>query len=389
MTSKGSDTSMADETIPIEVENRLLRRLAYPGASVPVEIRPLLLSRLLASPAAILMGAIAGLIVSGASFVRNGATVFLVLAIMEGVVFVARIVTILHFEYNRRPGKVPRADYAILMSCIWCALQGAVAFFAMRTGDTVLMVLSATMVMALIGPLCARNFAAPRLAILLVCLCLFPFIAGAISTGNPWYLILVAMAPFFLIGSMQIVSSYKSAMVRALTAERINLERSHRDPLTELQNRDGLHARIENLPPGSRLAFLAMDIDDFKEINDRYGHAMGDEVLRMVAKRIKDVAAPQDILARLGGDEFIVALPGCPPPRVKTVAQRYLRAISDRHYRFADLPPLWVGVSIGYACLPEDARTIPILHEYADRALYAAKRTGKGRSLRFGGDRET
>lgn len=367
----------------LEASSRALRWLTDSGAPEVPAVRQQLLAHLLSSPGAIVMGAINGLIVSGASLVRDGSSIFLYLIAMELTILALRMAVIFRLRSDRQAGHTSRIDAAIALSCVWCAVQGSAAFFAMRTGDGVLMVLSATFVMALTGPLCARNYAAPRLALLLVCMCDFPFIAGALSTGNPWFLILAAMTPPFLYGALQIVTNYRSAMVRALEAEHLNLVKSRRDALTRLLNRGGLDAELEKAEPVRGLALVAMDLDGFKEINDTYGHAVGDEVLQLVAARMGNVVREPQILARLGGDEFMAVLPDCTPAQVKNVANRLLTAVRDDAYRIDGLPPLRVGISIGYACLPQDAKSVAQLRIFADRALYAAKGAGKGQSARY------
>jgi len=219
--------------------------------------------------------------------------------------------------------------------------------------------------------------------LLLVCLCDLPFVLGALATANPWYLILVAMTPLFLAGALQIVTNYKAAMVRALTAERTNLEQSRRDPLTRLLNRGGLDAALVALGSTEPLAIVAMDLDGFKEINDTHGHAAGDCVLEKVATRMRAVVQDDDVIARLGGDEFLAVLPNRSPASAKETADRLLEAICEQPYAIPNAPPVAIGISIGYACLPEDTRSVSRLREYADEALYVAKGSGKGLAARY------
>lgn len=361
--------------------------LTEPGASVLPAIRPQLLAQLLSSPGAIVMATIMGLLVSVASFLRDGATIFVVLTCLEGLILAARLVSIARLWRDGRRGHVAIVDAAVYLSIAWCALQGMTAFFAMRTGDTVLMVLSAAMIMALIGPICARNFAAPRLALLLVCLCDFPFVIGAVTTGELWFLSLIGMTPFYLVAALQIVTNYKSAMVRALNAERENLDQARQDSLTRLLNREGLNARLDLMATTEPLAIIAMDLDGFKEINDTHGHAAGDLVLEQVADRMRSVVEDGDIVARLGGDEFLIVLPDRDPQAVQIMADRLLSAIRDDSYAVDAATRVRIGVSIGFACLPEDTRSLANLREYADEALYAAKDAGKGLTARWEGKR--
>lgn len=360
-----------------------LRWLTNPGLSTPDHIRSQLLAQLLSSPLAIVMGALTGLIVGIASLARHGSTVFIVLVTLEVLLLAVRLGSLRSLAKATKAARVVQVDQPIVLSILWCGLQGATAFFAMRTGDTVLMVLTATMVMALIGPLCARNYAAPRLALLLVALCDFPFVVGAVSLGNPWFYILVGITPMFLLGAIQIVTNYKSAMVRALAAEHENLELSRHDPLTGLQNRGGLNAQLDRLDPMHPVAIIAMDLDGFKEINDNYGHAAGDYVLEQVADRMRKQVPEPYALARLGGDEFMAVLLDRTPQEVKAQAEGILSAIGDKSFQLRNGHWVKIGISVGYACLPEDTKSVAKLRVHADEALYAAKHAGKGLSARY------
>jgi len=365
------------------VECAALRWLTSPGQSTPHNIRAQLLAQLLSSPLAVLMGAITGLIVGIASVARHGSTVFIVLVTLEIILLSVRLLSLRSIARASDAARILQVDLPILLSILWCGLQGATAFFAMRTGDTILMVLTATMVMALIGPLCARNYAAPRLALLLVALCDFPFVAGAVSTGNPWFYLLVGITPLFLLGAIQIVINYKSAMVRALSAEHENLELSRHDPLTGLLNRGGLDARLEGVAPTQPVAIIAMDLDGFKEINDTYGHAAGDHVLEQVAARMRMKVSGVYALARLGGDEFMAVLLDRTPQEVKAQAEGILSAIGNQSFQLRNGPLVKIGISVGYACLPEDTQSVAKLRVHADDALYTAKHAGKGLSARY------
>lgn len=125
------------------------------------------------------------------------------------------------------------------------------------------------------------------------------------------------------------------------------------------------------------LALLLLDLDDFKSINDGYGHAMGDKVLVEVGARLRRVLRSADILARLGGDEFIVLLsPLAHPSDVQQVAQKLGSALQapcsiDGH-------DIHLGGSIGMVFYPDDAGDAQSLLRYADMAMYRAKATARG-----------
>jgi diguanylate cyclase (GGDEF)-like protein/PAS domain S-box-containing protein len=155
------------------------------------------------------------------------------------------------------------------------------------------------------------------------------------------------------------------------------------DPLTGLPNRTSLDASIEDLIGRARrcddrFAVHFIDLDGFKRINDERGHAVGDELLRVVGARIRAAVTPLDIAARLGGDEFIVLQPEAKrPEEANALAARLIEAITEpitiNDERVA------IGASIGIASYPQDGTDVKTLFGNADRALYHAKSSGRGR----------
>jgi len=155
---------------------------------------------------------------------------------------------------------------------------------------------------------------------------------------------------------------------------------SRHDMLTELPNRSMMRDELTEAidvasRTGARVGVLLMDLNLFKEVNDTYGHAMGDRLLAMVAGRIKGQVRPGDLAARLGGDEFAVLLPGVEDHiSAVRVAQRIRESIS-RPFTMDDVT-VTIDVSIGIALYPDDGTQIDPLIQAADSAMYLAKRTG-------------
>lgn len=153
------------------------------------------------------------------------------------------------------------------------------------------------------------------------------------------------------------------------------------DPLTELRNRRGMaevlqdHARRSRFG-GSALSCVLVDIDDFKVVNDNYGHSSGDRVIRSIADGIRGCLRPTDAAARIGGDEFLVVLPGASVCVAAVVAQRIAEAV-----RCLDLVddgvPFPVTVSIGVADVPSDAASVTDILECTEELLRRSKMVGK------------
>jgi diguanylate cyclase (GGDEF)-like protein len=154
-------------------------------------------------------------------------------------------------------------------------------------------------------------------------------------------------------------------------------EQARRDSLTGLPNRLMLTERLEQLigdPARRAVAVLYLDLDGFKSVNDRFGHAGGDDLLRRIADRLVAVTEPQDVVARLGGDEFAVLLVGARTRDVRRICDQVLTAVR------VPVPLgghcVTVGASIG-VCLAGDHDAAAGLMRNADMAMYRAKARGK------------
>ena len=126
------------------------------------------------------------------------------------------------------------------------------------------------------------------------------------------------------------------------------------------------------------LAFLMIDIDNFKQFNDRYGHLVGDAILRQVAKTIRDAVRQIDFIGRYGGEEISVVLAETNKEQANFAAERIRQAIASELIRVYD-EELTVTVSIGVSIFPDNALSMQNLIEIADQALYLAKETGKNK----------
>ncbi len=129
-------------------------------------------------------------------------------------------------------------------------------------------------------------------------------------------------------------------------------------------------------------SFMMIDIDYFKNYNDRYGHLVGDAVLREVADTIKESVRQIDLVGRYGGEEFLIILVETAAQQSGFVAERIRKAVEDRQIKVYD-EDIKVTISIGVATFPEDAREPQAIIERADRALYRAKEAGRNKACLY------
>ncbi len=175
----------------------------------------------------------------------------------------------------------------------------------------------------------------------------------------------------------------KEALLVDLRAQRAELERlSREDPLTGLANRRDFDHRLDTEidraeRTGLRFAVAMLDLDFFKLVNDRFGHALGDRVLQEVADLIRGQCRGIDVIARYGGEEFALALPGSDLRSAVSVCERI--RVSFETFDWSSLQVgLDLTISAGVACWRPGC-TAALLMAEADENLYAAKRTGRNR----------
>lgn len=163
------------------------------------------------------------------------------------------------------------------------------------------------------------------------------------------------------------------------------LHRAHHDALTGLPNRHELEIRIERCLERSvrdlrKAALLTIDVDHFKQVNDTYGHLVGDECLKAVSARLQSRIRQMDTLARTGGEEFTAIIGGLS-------SEDDAQKISSMLLRIFDAPmalsacEIHLSISIGVAIFPDDGADRETLVRRSDEALYEAKRAGRNRAM--------
>lgn len=167
----------------------------------------------------------------------------------------------------------------------------------------------------------------------------------------------------------------------AALAAQLQHQAAH-DALTGLLNRRGLEQQaVRILDRAERakqpLAVALLDLDHFKLINDRYGHAVGDQALVHLARELREMVRPHDLVGRWGGEEFILIVPGLDPATVCTIAERVRSRVAETPLMREAESAINLRVSVGVAISPENSLPLERLITVADEALYAAKAAGR------------
>lgn len=176
---------------------------------------------------------------------------------------------------------------------------------------------------------------------------------------------------------------------RKVTEERI-YQLAFYDPLTQLPNRRLLHERLKHgielsCRTGNLMAVLILDLDKFKNVNDNFGHTVGDELLQQAATRIKACLREMDTVARLGGDEFVILLEEI--ECAEYIAKVAINVIDTLGQAFIlGENNVYIGASIGISIYPQHGDTVEKLMDNADAALYQAKDLGRGCFAYFSDD---
>ncbi|MEY9467014.1 MULTISPECIES: GGDEF domain-containing protein [Bradyrhizobium] len=204
---------------------------------------------------------------------------------------------------------------------------------------------------------------------------------GAALAGEPLFYIVFLQVPMYLAAMTAAAFRLNRMLVTTMRAERENSHRAHHDALTGLLNRAGF---VEAL--GGRLAARAerpfavmfFDLDNFKPINDTFGHAAGDAVLKAVAARVRRLLPDDALVARMGGDEFVVLLDGVTAEMAQQTGHRLISEVA-LSYELSGEMHACIGASVGIALSPDHGADVAGLLAVADAALYQAKSGGKSR----------
>ncbi|NVN86596.1 MAG: GGDEF domain-containing protein [Rhodopseudomonas sp.] len=297
----------------------------------------------------------------------------------------ARLIAVGSLQRATASGRKGNTTAPIVLALTWSVTFAIGCAMCVRSGDPVLTMLAGIVVAGLTGGISSRNAGTPRFGIAQVCILILPTALASIASPIPHIIVVAVVCPIYAIGLAVILLENYQLLLDLVLSENANHRLASYDALTGLPNRTMKVKRLAELldgtvsSSGGRHPFTVfwLDLDGFKTINDRFGHAAGDRVLVAVAERLRDVVRADDAIFRVGGDEFVVLLPTVVAAEADAFASRIIRRISEPFDPGVD-SPLRIGVSIGSACFPRDGDTADALLLAADTAMYEAKRRGKG-----------
>jgi len=211
---------------------------------------------------------------------------------------------------------------------------------------------------------------------------LLSIVVVALFFNVPWkpqtsHFVIIGCLPLIIIHFTVVSFNAHRLINRVQTQNRLLNKLSQQDDLTTLYNRrtwqQKTQSLLNNFTAGKQLTLMLIDVDEFKGINDRYGHAAGDDILVNVAQVITDNCPDDAIIGRLGGDEFIVVL-----KEDLTTAKEYAKTINAAVSNIkTTFPELRCTVSIGLATITTESKDIRSWFEAADKVLYKAKESGR------------
>ena len=207
------------------------------------------------------------------------------------------------------------------------------------------------------------------------------------STGDFAYFLVAVLMVSYISVLWRGIYVYALQLTRRVSAQVDAEIKVRRDELTKLPNRLALFEALESAFAqlaglGDVFALFYIDLDDFKSVNDNYGHAAGDELLVQVAQRLKDSAREIDVVARLSGDEFAILVTGVANAAAATSLANRIVGSLDATF-LVDGVDISTGACVGVALAPADGATSELLLKSADQALYDAKRRSSSNVIRL------
>ncbi|BDD65478.1 hypothetical protein Sj15T_04990 [Sphingobium sp. TA15] len=369
-----------------------------PDTQQSAEVQANLVKSLYASPASLMIGAVAGGALGLVIAFYAKLTAITVIAILICLVGLSRSISAVYFQRqlaHQNGGTQPIWGLAYELGAWgYAALLGILTFATLLLSqDATLHVLAVCLVASYSGGISGRNAGRIHVAVGQTCLSLLPTSLGLVLAGGLGYTVLGILCFLMIFAMADITKATHRIVLEALqgkyekTQLAVKFERLARfDSLTGVENRMAMQMRLREMFDGRRsdkdpMAVFWMDLDRFKEINDSLGHMIGDQLLCRVAERLSHALDGRGHVARFGGDEFVLICPGAD----RSEAERIAGDIMAEFTHDFDVGGYLLGVtaSMGIAVAPEDGQDSDELLQHADMALYQAKHAGRNRHAQF------
>lgn len=294
------------------------------------------------------------------------------------------------FAYHRRKSRgsfisTDVARWERLYGCssfAFASLIGLLGVIAFQGNDPAHQLLATTLVFGYAAGIVCRISVRPAIALPALMLVALPTAFSALTRVENSFAFYAAIMTAFLLGSFETVRFIYRQNVEQITLRHEFAALARHDALTGLTNRLGFHERLavaasRAVSRGDLIAVHSIDLDRFKEVNDRYGHPVGDALLQAVAGRLNGILRDGDFAVRMGGDEFVVVQSNVGNrEEAMLLGRRIIHTLSEPFV--VDGLELEVGASVGVA-IGRDGDDPSALTPAADKALYASKTAGRNR----------
>lgn len=310
-------------------------------------------------------------------------------AVIGALASVSKLVLMfLHGQRNAQgPLPMPEARqwelrHALSTVCV-AGSVGTIAARIFTHPDMAMQMLATALLFGYCSGVVSRLSVRPVIATAAVLLAALPAIVSAARVGDTPHGIIATMFSVFLLGGLDGVRFAYRVAVRQITLRLDMGTLARSDPLTGLANRLGLREAFRKAPRGrdTKIALHFFDLDGFKSVNDRFGHAAGDALLQALSQRLRALLGEAELAARTGGDEFVVLQPSVrDPDEAQGLARRIVDSLSQPYAVAGE--SVRIGVSLGLSCVPSQSAHLDDLLRDADTASYAIKRKGGGVATR-------
>ncbi|WP_137136136.1 GGDEF domain-containing protein [Rhizobium sp. FKY42] len=352
----------------------ILNWIADMGSDISEETRSRLCATLASSTLPAILGSINSIFITMLAYARIENPILVCVALLDLAFGIVRV-----SATNIKSLRTFAADLVVISGIGWAAMMAATMVVLGFSNDTPMLIVVIASGLGSCAGIIARNYAAPRLALTQVILIDTSF-KIPFCIHHPEFTPLILIQGIGFIGiAIWIMRQQRETTVRAIAGEIESRTQSLLDPLTGLLNRRGLAEKAQSMRQTSTTkALLYLDLDGFKQVNDRLGHGVGDEILRQSARRLS-ICLPNASICRMGGDEFIVLVDCHSRQEAAVIGARIIQTISMPSVTCAGQAS--VGVSIGISLFDPKAVDLERAMVEADEALYRAKRAGRGCAL--------